>query len=111
VSQSSNRAWLEDQVTWQAYKTGSNWTAAGGDFVAQASNTQAVAGTAAVGDVVSFDVLADAQSFYTTPATNFGWLIKDSQEPASATGENTYFATRESVTAGDRPKLVLTYCP
>jgi len=111
VAQGSNRSWLEGQVTWQEYKTGSSWTTGGGDFVAQASDSEAVSGTAVAGTVVTFQVLADAQSFYATPSTNFGFLLKDSQEPAANSGEHVYFGTRENAVLDSRPKLVLTYCP
>ena len=110
VSQSSNRLWQETQVTWQAYKTGSSWTAAGGDFVATASDTQAVADATPSGTVLVFNVLADAQSFYATPSTNYGWLLKDPLDASNPSGENVYIATRENTTITP-PKLVLTYCP
>jgi hypothetical protein len=111
VAQGSNRSWVEGQVTWQQYKTGSNWTASGGDFVAAPSDSEPVSGSAAAGTVVLFQVLADAQSFHATPATNYGFLIKDSQEPALNSGEHVYFATRENAAVDSQPKLVLTYCP
>ncbi len=111
VTQNPTRPWVETEVTWQAYKAGSNWTTAGGDFAATATDSQLVADAAAIGAVTSFNVLSDAQSFYATPATNFGWLIKDSQEPAAATGENVFYATRDTNTPDYKPKLVITYCP
>ncbi len=111
VAQGSNRSWLEGQVTWQEYKAGSSWTASGADFVAQASDSEVVSGTAVAGSVVVFQVLSDAESFYATPSTNFGFLLKDSQEPASSSGEHVFFATRENAALDSRPKLVLTYCP
>ena len=110
VSQASNRKWDETQVTWQVFKTGSNWTAAGGDFVAQASDTQAVTDTAPAGTVLTFNVLADAQSFSGTPATNYGWLLKDPLDSTNNSGEHLFIATRENTTSTP-PKLVLTYCP
>jgi hypothetical protein len=111
IAQTSNRAWVESQVTWQEYKTGSSWTAAGGDFVATPTDSEAVSGTAPANSVVTFQVLSDAQSFYATPSTNFGWLIKDTQEPAASSGEHVFFATRENATTDYAPKLVLSYCP
>ncbi len=111
VAQTSNRSWVESQVTWQEYETGSSWTAPGGDFVATPTDTELVSGSAVATSVVTFQVLSDAQSFYTTPSTNFGWLIKDSLEPAASTGEHVFFATRENATADYAPKLVLEYCP
>ena len=110
ISQGSNRAWLETEVTWQAWKAGSNWTTAGGDFVAQASDTQAIADATAAGTVLSFNVLADAQSFYGAPSTNYGWLLKDTLDATNNSGEQVYIATRENTTNAP-PKLVLTYCP
>ena len=111
VAQASNRSWVESEVTWQQYKAGSNWTTPGGDFVAQATDSQAVSGSAPAGSVVTFQVLADAQSFYATPSTNLGFLVKDSLEPGASTGEHLYFATRENATPDYQPKLVLSYCP
>jgi hypothetical protein len=111
VAQTSNRSWVESQVTWQEYKTGSSWTAPGGDFVATATDSELVSGSAVATSVVTFQVLSDAQSFYATPSTNFGWLVKDSLEPAASTGEHVFFATRENATADYAPKLVLNYCP
>ena len=110
VSQSSNRQWSEAEVTWQAYKFGSNWSAAGGDFVATASDTQAIADATPLGTVLNFSVLADAQSFYAAPNTNFGWLLKDPLDATIPSGEHLYIATRENTTITP-PKLVVTYCP
>jgi hypothetical protein len=111
IAQASNRAWVESQVTWREYKTGSSWIAAGGDFAATPTDSEPVSGSAPANSVVTFQVLSDAQSFYTTPSTNFGWLIKDTQEPATSSGEHVFFATRENATADYAPKLVLSYCP
>ena len=110
ISQAANRAWDETQVTWLSYKTGMNWTTAGGDFVAQASDTQAIADNTPAGTVLSFNVLSDAQSFYATPGTNYGWLLKDPLDSTNTSGEHVYIAMRENTTITP-PKLVLTYCP
>ena len=110
ISQTSNRKWEEPQVTWNEYKNANSWTTPGGDFVATASDTQAIQDATASGTVLSFNVLGDAQSFYATPATNYGWLIKDPLDSTNTSGESVYIATRENTTITP-PKLVLTYCP
>ncbi len=110
ISQTSNRKWEEPQVTWNEYKNANNWTTPGGDFLTAATDTQAIQDSTAAGTVLSFNVLADAQSFYATPATNYGWLLKDPLDSTNPSGENVYLATRENTTITP-PKLVLTYCP
>jgi hypothetical protein len=110
ISQSANRKWEEPQVTWNEYKNANAWTTPGGDFVAAASDTKSIADNTPSGTVLSYNVLADTQNFYATPATNYGWLVKDPLDSTNPSGEHVYIATRENTTITP-PKLVVTYCP
>jgi hypothetical protein len=44
---------------------------------------------------------------YANPATNFGWLLKNADESASATFRAFY--SRDVLTEANRPALTLTY--
>ncbi|HSE13399.1 MAG TPA: multicopper oxidase domain-containing protein, partial [Rudaea sp.] len=83
------------------------WSAPGGDFAAQASATTSVV---AIGDYTwsGSGVVADAQAWLDTPATNFGWvLLGDESAPATA----KRFETRETNTSTQRPRLTVTFDP
>jgi hypothetical protein len=48
--------------------------------------------------------VATVQSWVTTPANNYGWMI---EQISSATGDGVQFASAEAVTVGQRPKLYI----
>ncbi len=52
-------------------------------------------------------LVADVQAMVTTPATNFGWLLKGLDE--SAGGDGVQFESKTAVTASHRPKLTIRY--
>jgi hypothetical protein len=68
--------------------------------------TATVASGTTSGVTLSWTVTADAAAFVTTPATNFGWRIKDVTE-SSATAQLAVFNAREFASA--RPTLVVVY--
>jgi hypothetical protein len=96
------RAWQEDKATWVRAKTGPaiNWTVAGGDTALLPSDTRALS-NAALKAQVDFDVRADV-----TPNPNYGWLLD--LAPAEDTVQ---LASRESLFAEERPKLIVEVCP
>jgi hypothetical protein len=110
VQQAPVRPWSEPQATWNKYVTGNPWSNLGGDFGAVTAS-KPVSAAVAPGSVLDFDVALDVGSFLASPATNFGWLLKASQEPAGGSGESVSFAARENATVGARPALVIQYCP
>lgn len=110
ISQAANRKWEEPQVTWNEFKNANAWSTPGGDFVATATDTKAIQDNTLSGTTLSYNVLADAQSFYSMPATNYGWLIKDPLDSTNPSGESVYIATRENTTIA-KPVVVVTYCP
>lgn len=89
-------------ATWSDGILGSPWTTAGGDFGAAVATTNL---PAALGSFnwSSAGMLTNVQNWYTTPATNFGWiLIGDESTTCSARA----FGSKESGTA---PVLSVTY--
>ena len=91
-------------ATWvSALFPGTAWSTPGGKFAATASATTSVN---AVGTYTwtSAQLAADVQGWVNSPATNFGWLLKD--------GETVLSAKRFGSAEGDaalRPKLIVTY--
>ncbi len=85
------------------------WSTAGGAFAASASATTTVNQVAAYTWNSTATLVSDVQSFFDTPASNFGWLLLSGDESSAPTAKR--FATREWGIASQRPKLVITYTP
>jgi hypothetical protein len=97
------RDWLATQVTWNIAKTGTSWTAAGGDSAAAPDGTSPKQAVARVW--YPFDVTGRIQAWQTDPASNFGWLIKCTDEMLR---NQDRFHPSEATTATLRPKLVVS---
>lgn len=96
------------EATWTARRQAqTDWAAAGGavgqDFMETASGS-AQAGASLV--YAGATVVADVQQWVTTPASNFGWLIKDSAEVATNQTARR-LVSREFDVA--QPQMVVTY--
>lgn len=83
------------------------WTNVGGDFNASASATTSVNLPAAY-TWNSAGLLADVISWHTTPAGNFGWLVKGNED---LVGSAKRFDTKENVVPANRPSLTITFTP
>jgi hypothetical protein len=99
--------WVETESTWNIYKTGSNWTTAGArsdgnDF---SSTNSASAATVALDSWINVTVTAQVQTALDSVAGVAHFLLADVD---AGTGNNQY-ASRESPTAADRPKLYIEY--
>ncbi len=97
------RDWTDTQVTWNVARTGTSWTAAGGDFAAAADATspkQAVAGV-----WYSFDVTARVQGWLAAPSANLGWVVRCTNELLH--NQDRFYAS-ETANAACRPKLVIS---
>lgn len=101
------RNWVESEVTYNAYSTGNNWTAAGAfsdgnDRVATAS------GTMAVGTTENYDgctVTDDVGDMVAGTVSNYGWVVtRDTQD-------SFYYPIQRSseYNDGSRPYLSVTY--
>ncbi|MBI5758892.1 MAG: FG-GAP repeat protein [Planctomycetales bacterium] len=84
------------------------WTTAGGDFSATVSATTTVNGVGSY-SWGSSQMAADAQAWLNIPATNFGWLLKNTNEVTAKTAKR--FDTRENGTVANRPHLTIDFTP
>ena len=82
------------------------WTRAGGDFVATASTTIQVGLAGQYTFLSTPGMVADAQSWLDTPATNFGWIVIGN-ESVLATAKR--FDTKENIIASTRPALTVDF--
>jgi len=112
----TSNAAIPDDLTGAASTTGgatwihaqfksSTWTTAGGDYSATSSATKNVGRTGACVWGATPQLLADVQSWYTTPGGNYGWLLL----PSASTAGWKRFASSEYATATERPKLTVTF--
>ncbi|MDB5224353.1 MAG: type sorting protein [Chitinophagaceae bacterium] len=82
------------------------WTAAGGDFSATLSaNTTVDQGSPAW---TGLQMVADVQSWLSSPSNNFGWTIIGDESIAYTP---IFFASRENSTTAIQPQLSVTYTP
>lgn len=93
-------------ATWNSAANGStSWTTAGGDF----GSVSATTGFSSTNTTYTFSstsaLIADVQNWLNNPSTNFGWLIKATDEVAVNARE---LGSREGP-ANQRPSLVINY--
>ena len=103
--------WVENQATWNIYRTGSNWTTAGGDYVTSNPSGGSTTFPASKLAWMSWDVLAIVQDAYANsiPAE---FLIKFETEGLSANYSRGYFYSNNYTTDITlRPQLIITYTP
>lgn len=109
-SEASGTTATTNDATWlhRFYNT-TFWATPGGDFAPAASATLSVPATAGVFQEWSGSaVAADVQGWIDGSTVNAGWLIRGDETSSTNTRR---FASRETVTAADRPALLLTYLP
>ncbi len=104
------RDWLEDQATWQEYRSGSAWQTAGASgTLDRGSSAIAEMTTNSTGEhVISLNSagLALVQSWINSPASNNGVIITNS---SNTDGLDIY--SSETATVSSRPKLSVRYLP
>ena len=106
--------WVENQATWNIWKTANNWTTAGcssvgNDYDSTVWATATMSATATVDTELQwiFDAtgVAELQKFVNATYSNYGWLMKADTE----TNDLWYFHASHGATSGFRPKLVITH--
>lgn len=117
-----NRAWGEGtalgtgagatagagDATWNSASHGTTaWTTTGGDFAAASATTDFNLALATYTFSSSASLVADVQDWLNNPATNFGWLLRASDE-VSITARQ--LGSRDSP-ANQRPSLVINFTP
>ena len=89
------------------YNTGS-WTSAGGDFAATISGSGTPAGVGSFTIPSSPQMVADVQSWFATPAANFGWIVRGVESPV---GNVLRIDSRENSVPENRPHLSIDFTP
>lgn len=97
----------ENDATWtkRFFGTDLDWATAGGDYDPVAS------AFVSVGDVGAYNwssagMLDDVQAWFSTPASNFGWIVRGDE---ATVGSAKRFDTRENMITQNRPVLTVTY--
>lgn len=92
-------------ATWARRNGSTNWNTAGGDFVSAATAAILVNWSPyEFPKTDEWNVISDVQNFVSGSASNYGWLIKDSNEDSSQ--NYWFFSSREGAT---RPELFVQY--
>ncbi|NTV23901.1 MAG: DNRLRE domain-containing protein, partial [Nanoarchaeota archaeon] len=110
VQQLPARPWTETGVTWNRFNgtaTGTPWSSAGGDYDAQATDTQTF-NNSRLNSFIVYNVTADADSFFSDQSYNFGWVLLDSDEATQNTRRD-YRSSEYAVNASQRPRLDVYY--
>jgi len=98
--------WVELEATWNSYKTGSVWAAAGGDYITD-NGASVVMPTQ--GHWVDWNVLALVQHFQSAHAKIAHFLIRDGTEGVEVQ-KGAYLCSNNYTTDPTLcPKLVITY--
>jgi hypothetical protein len=110
-----NRDWLQTQVTHNSYKTGSAWSAAGGDLTGTISDSAVFASTWADGTIDTLIIRRDGTAQGSTwldsvgySTGNFGFRMANLKK-AGATYRYLLVYSTENTTAGNRPSIVIFY--
>ncbi|GJM08479.1 MAG: hypothetical protein DHS20C11_07550 [Lysobacteraceae bacterium] len=82
------------------------WSTEGGDFVDQASATSPVFMTLGQYQWSGSGMVADINSWRSTPSSNHGWILVSSESPTLGTAKR--FDSREITDQANAPRLVLT---
>lgn len=104
------RAWVEDQSTWNIYSTGNNWDTAGGFGANDCEQTDI--GSLAFSASETLSVFKD---WSLTPSAVQGWISGAFANNGTLGMMDTelndgyQFASSDSATAAQRPKLVVVY--
>ncbi|MBW2974170.1 DNRLRE domain-containing protein, partial [Candidatus Woesearchaeota archaeon] len=93
-------------TTWDERWYSQNWASAGGSFNSTATDTQTVGDSESYG-WIEWNVTSDVQYFLGNPGSNFGWLIKDTDEATLSTRK--YYNSTEDPDASSWPKLEVNY--
>lgn len=103
-----NSDWSEDAPSPDSDRIDSDRTPPGRPFAPATSAVQTVGATGSYQWGSSPEMVADVQAWLDSAVSNHGWILRSVETQASATKR---FATRETETAENRPRLVVTYTP
>jgi gliding motility-associated-like protein len=115
-----SKDWVENEATWNNFKTGSAWSSLGAgsdDYISISSNplfptTNPNYPLTLNGQTeMNASITSLVSSWVTSPANNKGLIIVNRQNPPTAGNVNQgiHFFSREASTAGLRPQLEVNY--
>jgi hypothetical protein len=99
------RDWTDSQTTWNNATTTAAWTTPGGDFLATPDGTAPKKGSASVPCWYSFDVTVRVQAWVAGSSSNYGWIVKCTDENLN---NQDWFYQSDTANADKRPKLVVS---
>lgn len=111
------RNWVQAEATWNVYSSGNSWTTAGasgaGTDIGASADNITLDGTAAAGFVTwsGSGLVSLVQSWVNGSVSNYGVLIAapTAEFKGVAPLSSNLFRSSDYGTAGDRPKLTVTY--
>jgi hypothetical protein len=97
------------QATWNNRfgSSGSPWITPGGDFFSTASASRSVAGAGNYTFASTAALVADVQAWLSSPASDFGWLLRSESE-STATTIRRFGSRDDGISA---PTLTINYTP
>jgi hypothetical protein len=98
------RNFTANGVTWNTYDGTNAWTTAGGDFNGTADGTSPKQSVANVW--YAFDVTSRVQQWINNPSSNYGWVIKCTDE--NLHNQDYFYQSDYATDTSLRPKLVVS---
>lgn len=91
--------------SWNEYSSGNDWTNAGGDFDSS-SKVKIVVSTIGT---YNWTITSYTSAWHTTSSTNYGLMLKFTDETSSNANQAKFFGSDENSTSGNRPGLIVNY--
>lgn len=106
------RDWVESEATWNVWKTGNNWTAAGGTGAGDSNGLNYFAFLGGSGVTGSYKIYIDPYYFERMMnRSNYGFLLRQFINDGGTANSNMYVDLSDHATPANRPKLVIIYEP
>ncbi len=98
-----------NSATWKhRFFPSTNWTSLGGDFNSKVSSSTSVLGLGSY-EWTGAGLVTDVQKWVNTPGSQFGWLLKATNETTSKNAKR--FASANNNNQGNRPLLTVDFTP
>jgi hypothetical protein len=103
-----------NDTTWKHKTTATNWGSNGGDYSASTasqtiSSTFNVSTTDLTKNWIEFDVKTMVQSWVTTPASNYGFIIRVTTTTPALVDEAVFESRESALGTNFAPQLIVTY--
>jgi hypothetical protein len=105
----SRTNWVQSEVTWNSYKSGSSWATAGGDYVTSSPSGGSITMPSAYG-WVNWNVTEIVQNACDA-SISAEFLIKDATESVEDTYLSYFYSNNYATNTSHCPKLTIEYTP